>query len=87
MIKTAKFMGKRHEFDFRKPMGACDPPQGRPPTIEIPGGFDDKKSTLDTYVHEMLHACFFDMPESKVERAARDITDALWRAGYRLKGE
>lgn len=38
---------------------------------------------LGTLVHELLHICFPEMSESKVDAIARTITYHLWRQGYR----
>jgi hypothetical protein len=38
---------------------------------------------LGTLVHELLHLCFPDMSESKIDALARVITYHLWRQGYR----
>ena len=40
---------------------------------------------LDTLIHEMLHACHWDLDESAIEETATDIARALWRIGYRLE--
>ena len=37
---------------------------------------------LEVFIHEFLHACFWDMDESAVEEAGKDIARALWRLGY-----
>lgn len=38
---------------------------------------------LDILIHEMLHACFWDVREQGIEEAATDISRLLWRLGYR----
>lgn len=38
---------------------------------------------LEVFIHEFLHACFWDMDEAAVEESAEDIARALWRLGYR----
>jgi hypothetical protein len=40
--------------------------------------------TLDTLIHESLHACFPDMGEGAVDEVARDIAEVLWKVGYRV---
>jgi hypothetical protein len=42
---------------------------------------------LGTLVHELLHLCFPDMGETKVDAIARTITYHLWRQGYRRQGK
>lgn len=34
-------------------------------------------------IHEMLHACFWDVREEGIEESASDIARVLWRIGYR----
>lgn len=38
---------------------------------------------LDVLIHEMLHACFWDVREEGIEEAASDVARVLWRIGYR----
>jgi len=38
---------------------------------------------LEVWIHEFLHACFWDMDETAIEETAADISHALWRLGYR----
>lgn len=62
--------------------GLCEPP-GRPgKRIKIRKDMG-AKDELETLIHEMLHACYWDLDEKAVEEAARDIARALWRLGYR----
>lgn len=41
------------------------------------------KRHLDTVIHELLHAEFPDLDESVVCESATDITNVLWKMGYR----
>jgi len=43
------------------------------------------RDDMDTAIHEALHAEFMDLTEARVERAANNITNFLWRLGYRLR--
>jgi len=47
----------------------------------------DEKEIMDTIVHEMLHASDRNQKEEWVARTAFDITNALWRLGYRRPRE
>ena len=38
---------------------------------------------LDTVIHELLHAAFYDLDEEAVRESATDIANVLWRMGYR----
>lgn len=40
---------------------------------------------LDTLLHEMLHACHWDLDEAAILETATDIARALHRIGYRLE--
>lgn len=39
---------------------------------------------MDTTVHETLHASNPSMSEEEVSRIAGDITEVMWKRGYRL---
>ena len=41
------------------------------------------KKFLDALLHEGMHACFKDLPEKDIDRAATDLSRLLWRAGFR----
>ncbi len=38
----------------------------------------------DTVIHETLHASLPKMSEQEVARIANDITEVMWKRGYRL---
>lgn len=38
---------------------------------------------LEILIHEMLHACYWDMDEEAITESAQSISKALWRLGYR----
>ena len=38
---------------------------------------------LEELIHEMLHACAWDMSEQWVQETAADIARVLWSQGYR----
>jgi hypothetical protein len=44
-----------------------------------------EKELLETIIHESLHACYYEIPDELVRLAAIDITELLWRVGYRRK--
>ena len=44
-------------------------------------GLDDEE--LEILIHEMLHACFWDLDEEVVSEVGRDLSKALWKMGYR----
>lgn len=39
---------------------------------------------LDLLIHEMLHACFWDMSEETISESGTDIAKSLWKIGYRI---
>jgi hypothetical protein len=91
-IKTATFRGKRYRIVWKVPakhkvkgediLGICDPPSQKDKIICIMESGNDKEN-FDTHIHEVLHAAFWDIDESVIEQASIDITDFLWRCGYR----
>jgi hypothetical protein len=42
------------------------------------------KNYMDTVVHETLHLSLPGLSEEEVARIAGDITEVLWKRGYRL---
>lgn len=42
------------------------------------------KEYLDTVVHETVHAALPHATEAEVIRLAKDVTEVLWKRGYRL---
>lgn len=41
------------------------------------------RSYFDTLIHECLHLLFPNASESKVAKSAHEMTDVLWRLGFR----
>ena len=41
------------------------------------------RKLLETYIHEAMHCCFWDLSEDAVHEGAADISKFLWRLGYR----
>jgi hypothetical protein len=41
------------------------------------------ENRLNVLIHEMLHACFWDVREEGIEEASTDASRVLWRVGYR----
>ena len=70
-------------------LGQCDSPTTKNKMIEIPIGHS--KASLEVQVHEAIHACLFDLDETTVEEISGDISNFLWKLGWRnvsvLKGE
>lgn len=62
--------------------GLCDPPDKRGKKIRICSSLRGQHK-LEILIHEMLHGCDFYKDELWIKTAARDITNVLWRLGYR----
>jgi hypothetical protein len=62
--------------------GFCDPPGNPGKQIRVGRTLRGQRE-LEVYIHEMLHACDFHKDEPWVETTANDITQVLWRLGYR----
>lgn len=62
--------------------GDCDSPKYKKPVIRIANDLGEKLE-LEILVHEILHACFFDLDEEPVTQAAKDISKILRNFGYK----
>ncbi len=54
-------------------------------TIELDPHIKGAKEFLRVTVHEALHIADWSAPEAKVDRVSREITEVLWKQGYRKK--
>lgn len=45
--------------------------------------YKSPKDLLDTTLHELLHACFWDLSEETVLEVGKDLSEVLWALGYR----
>lgn len=63
--------------------GDCDCPPGRHPTIRVSRSISDRLQ-LDTWIHELLHACRPELDEAAVSDTASNIAKVLWKLGYRI---
>ncbi len=68
--------------DGRQARGWCDAPETKSKKISIRNGMDDLE-TLDTLLHEMLHAAGWHIDEPFVEQFATDAAAILTRLGWR----
>ena len=69
-------------MDGEKLEGFCEHPSEKAKKIVIDKNLTDE-AELEVLVHEMIHACFFDLSEDSVNQSAADVARALWRLGYR----
>lgn len=51
--------------------------------IELYDGLKGKKH-LEILIHEKLHLMFPDIEEKAILRMGKDMSDILWKEGYRL---
>lgn len=84
-IKTHTFNGVKYEISLEEECGSCQEPRPKLPIIYIPADVNSGKRLLYLCVHEALHACNFKASEDRVEHTSQDITNFLWRMGYREK--
>lgn len=64
-------------------IGECDPPTKPNKEIRVRSTLS-KEETLEIWIHEMLHACHWDLAEEAISETAEDIAQALIKLGYRL---
>lgn len=64
------------------PVDRCGDTDWSKKAIRVKTGMDPKE-TLETIIHEMIHAYFPKVTEKRVTDAGYIITDVLWRLGYR----
>ena len=66
--------------------GDCSNPNIPNRTIRYLSGLKGEKR-LDVLIHEMLHACFWDISEESIEESSSDVARALWRFGWHMNDE
>jgi hypothetical protein len=66
--------------------GLCEPPVATDKTIYLRKQMTPKR-LLEVAIHEALHACDWDKSEVAITEIAEDISDFVWRIGYRLDAE
>lgn len=81
---SIKFVEAMTDADGTELRGLCDPPD-KPThrTIRLIRG-QTPEGLLDSVIHEMLHACLWDLDESAVLEIASDIAKALTKIGYSI---
>lgn len=93
-IKHITLRGKRYRIvlcsrlgsDDNPVYGECSDPNSKSPMIRYFVGLKGMRR-LDVLIHEMLHACFWDLDEEGIEESASDIARALWRLGWLMNDE
>lgn len=66
-------------------LGHCDDPLSMDKEIRVCHTLSGREE-METIVHELFHAAHWDLSEEAVDEAAHDITETLWRLGYRIVG-
>lgn len=77
--------GRRWRFrrrPIRKDQGRCEHPRAPAKEIVVAAGLTGEEE-LNTTLHELLHAAFWDLDETAIEEAGTDLARALWRLGWR----
>ena len=100
-IRSHSFRGRRYEVIWRKPRpngicencgqptchdsdGECDPPDNKFKRLKI-GPRLPEPELLETAIHEVLHACVWDLSEQSIDETSRDLAKFLRRIGFRLE--
>jgi hypothetical protein len=86
-VKTIRLRNKRYKFLKtnllpKDSWGVCTDPAFTKRVIKIHKSLNGIKE-FEVIVHEMLHACFWDIDESVIREVGIDISHALWKLGYR----
>jgi hypothetical protein len=87
-IRYHTIRGKRYKIELVAPskiqydLGVCQDPRQKGKSIKINNTLTGLEE-LDTWIHEFLHASFFDLSEEPVLEISTDLARLLWRLGYR----
>ncbi len=90
VFKFKNTKGVEYEVYFMKPHkaqgedlhGLCIDPNENNPKIYINRGLT-KKTELNTIIHEICHAFFWDKSEREVTKFANTVTAILYKQGWR----
>lgn len=63
--------------------GVCRAPASDDPKIRIRATLRDQE-LMRVLIHEMMHACLWDLAEEAVDETSADLATALYGMGYRL---
>ena len=85
-----KILGKYYNLKFVPNLGSCDGscdhPEEPRKTIRIQSGLDEKV-LCETIIHEILHGADWHKSEEWVEELALDITNTLYKLGYKRSNQ
>jgi len=81
--RIVRIRGSKWRIRFVPNLGDCEGVCHKPSrTIRIALGYPEDR-TLDSVIHEVLHAALWDLDEEAVSETANSIAQALWKLGYR----
>jgi len=86
-VRSVTLRGKRWAFEkagtlSKTDRGYCTDPSETERKIKIHKSLIGQEE-LEVIIHEMLHACFWDIDEDVIAEVGDDISKALWRMGYK----
>ena len=83
-LKFVSFLGYADEDKECPILGKCDDPESGPDRVILIKKGLASQEELDTVIHELLHAANFkQFSEEYVEELATDLTNVLWKLGWR----
>jgi hypothetical protein len=71
--------------NLRDRLGDCDPPDTPNPKIRIDNGIRRNRDRMMAVIHEVLHACQWDLSEEAVAEISRDMANVLHKLGARIR--
>lgn len=81
--RIIQIRGQRWRIRFVPNLGDCEGVCEKPTrTIRIALGYPDEQ-TMDSVIHEVLHAALWDLDEEAVEETANAVSSALAKLGWR----
>lgn len=86
---VVKLRGKSYRIEKTGKVGSklwgyCTDPKFTNRLIKIHKTLENDDE-LEILIHEMLHACFWDLDEEVISEVGKDLSKALWKMGYRKK--
>ena len=89
-VKTITLRNKRYRVVFATYLGEsnscnglCSSPYESHKKIYFRKSLREQER-LRIFIHEMLHACFWEFDEEAIDHGSADCAKALWKFGYRL---
>jgi len=75
------FNGKEYDLCLEELDGLCDPPDGKIdiPCIYITKGFNNDQLTLESLLHEMIHAIRWRLNHNTCKQLAKEMAPILFK--------